>query len=197
MSSTDYIVHGPATLWRAPVGEALPADTVGAGTAWGGNWTQLGWTEAPLKFTFTKNKAQGKIQEANAPVKEWVNDEAIEWEVTLAEETNANLQYAIGGTLTTQAADATHHAYTDLVSGGEQDITPYTWGFEWINTVSSLDQPVRMQIYKGTCIAGTPLELDKGKQSAITLKGSGWEDMTKTKGQRLYKIHHITADPTA
>jgi len=47
------ILLTPASIWYAPVGEALPADNVAYGADWAGNWENLGYTTAPLSMAYS------------------------------------------------------------------------------------------------------------------------------------------------
>ena len=194
MSSVEYISHGPAMLYIAATGTALPADTVGAGIAWGGSWTQIGWTESPVTLTYEYTPAEAMIQESLAPVARWKSAETLTWETTLAETNCANIQYAIEGTLATTAAAAGVHGYTNLKVGGADTLTVRAWGFEWNETISSVVQPIRVLVYRGTATAGTAFVGGKDKANLVTLKGAAVADMTGTQGERLFYIHHVTAE---
>jgi len=197
MSSVDYISHGPALMYIAVTGTALPADTVGAGVAWGGAWTQVGWTETPITLTYEYTPAEASIQESLAPVARWKAAETLTWETTLAETLMANVQYAIEGTLATTAAGAGVHGYTNLKVGGGDALTVRAWGFEWNETISAVVQPIRALVYRGTATAGVAFAGKKDGANVVTLKGAAVADMTQTQGERLFYIHHVTAEPTS
>lgn len=197
MSSVEYISHGPALMYIAVTGTALPADTVGAGTAWGGAWTQIGWTETAIKLTYEYAVAAARIQETLADVARWKSEESLNWETTLAELTMANVQYAIEGTVATTAAAAGVHGYSDLTLGGNDLMTVRAWGFEWNEYIASVSQPIRVLVYRGTASAGVAFEGGKDKPQVVALKGTALADMTQSQGSRLFKIHHITAEPTS
>ena len=71
-------------VWVAPYGEAVPADSVGIGTAWGGNWESLGWTEAGVKLIHAQSKAQAKIQQATMAVTSAITEETLRGETVLS-----------------------------------------------------------------------------------------------------------------
>lgn len=105
MSTSDILI-GPITLYKAPVGEALPADSTAYGTAWGGNWTDIGWTSEALIWNASLEEKDIFIQQATGAVKRAVTKEMHTFETKLTELTSENLQLALGGTATTTAAGA-------------------------------------------------------------------------------------------
>ena len=185
-------------MYIAAVGTALPADTVGAGTAWGGAWTQIGWTESAIKLTYEYAVAAARIQETLADVARWKSEESLNWETTLAEVTMTNVQYAIEGSVAVTAPGASPvHGTSVLALGGSDLLTVRAWGFEWNEYIASVSQPIRVLVYRGTASAGIVLEGGKDKQSVVALKGTALADMTQSQGSRLFKIYHITAEPSS
>ena len=69
MAVSDIII-APATIYKAPAGESLPsADSIAYGTAWGGNWVNLGYTLTPVSLNYSQDLFQLEVEQLTNPVK--------------------------------------------------------------------------------------------------------------------------------
>ena len=198
MGTATNILIGGAKVYYAPVAESLPADSVAYGTAWGGNWTDLGYTSAPLTWAVSRETKEIEVEQSTLPVKEIVIKERHVFETTLAEITSTNLQLGIGGTATTTAAGAAQVGKDELEAGGEAVMDEYAWGFEgmYLNA-SGVSYPVRCWIYKGVATINGNLEFAKGNEAGMGLHINALEDGTKDAGKRAIKFQRVTAPTTS
>lgn len=193
MAVSDLVASG-ALIYRAPVGTSAPADTVGAGTAWGGSWTQYAMTSAPLSILHEEERVKFNIQQALASVRQRRSSEALTVETTLAEITLGNWATAAGGTETVSATPAGvgQPGKEEFSFGGDAELSEYAWGFEgeYVDE-DGATLPIRLFIFKGIAQIGGALEFAKEAQSGIPFRIEALEDLTKTKGARLYKWSKI------
>jgi hypothetical protein len=127
------IVVANATAYSAPLNEAMPANSVALGTAWGGNWVYTGGQDdsGPLTFNFAQNVQQHMIEEQSMPAAITVNTSDPSVTMTLAEDTveNMKLAFGSGGTLTVNAGASPPNKV--LVTA--DIVTVVAFGFEALN----------------------------------------------------------------
>lgn len=198
MAVADILIS-PATLWYAPVGEALPDETtVEYGDAWGGNWLSVGYTLQPLSISYNQEVFELEVEQISTPVKRTITKETVNFETVLAEFTGTNLELIFGGTLTTTAAGASQRAFQELKSGGRVDLDEYAWGFEGLYKDASNNQfPVRVFIYRGSATLNGQLTFAKGAGVGIPIQIAAQADTAKAVGEQLMVIHKVTAEATS
>ena len=193
------IFKSGAIIWVAPAGEALPvADTVAAGAVWGGNWTRMGFTKAPVAVKYEDEQQEIEVEEYLASVDRARIKEAVMIETTLAELTADYLKFGVGGTVTTVAASATLVGKDILEAGNDALLTKYIFGFEgsYVNA-AGLTLPVRFFVHRATFKLNGELTFSKknGEYTGIPLQVSGLAN-TASNG-RLFKFEKVTAPKTA
>lgn len=189
------ILVGPVTLYAAPTGTTLPADTVAAGGAWPAGWAKVGYTLEGAKAGYTFDSLAIAIEEALGDVDARKTHEGFAIEVMLAEFNLTNLQRAWGGaTVTETAAGVGQPGKESFSMGGTSTIQKLMWGLEG-SYVSDLGNthPIRLFVFRGSAEEGAELEWSKSKMTGIPLKIRAFEDMTRTKGARLFQVDKITA----
>lgn len=198
-NNASDIILSPATIYFAPVGETLPDETtVEYGDAWGGNWAQLGYTLAPLAVGYSREEYEVEVEQITLPIKRIKTKESVTLETTLAEVTAANLQLAIGGTVTTTAAGAGQRAFEELKAGGDTVLDEYAWGIEGLHQDAAGNRfPARLVIYKGTATLNGQLEFSKKKESGLPLQIKALADTGKAVGQQLLSFQRVTAEATS
>jgi len=198
MGTVTNIIISPATLYYAPVGETKPDEsTVDYGSAWGGNWTDLGYTLEPVSLAFDRTIFELMVQQETTPVKRQIEMETIAFETVLAEITATNLSLALGGTSSTTAAGAGQRAYDELKMGGDVAISSYAWGFEGFYEDSSGNQfPVRAFIHKGTGVLNGNMTFAKAEGVGIPLRIDAQADTSQSAGERLFQFQRVTAAAT-
>ncbi len=192
------ILLSPAKIYYAAVGTALPnPNSIGYGTAWGGSWSDLGYTLTPISVGYSQEIFKLEVEQVTLPVKGLITMEEVTIETTLAEITAANMLLAFGGAVTTTAAGTAQVALEELKSGGSSSITYYAWGLEGLYVDSSNNQlPVRMLIYRGSAVLNGSLNFSKREAVGIPLQITAWADTTKTAGQQLWTFQKTTAPHT-
>lgn len=198
MPVADILVS-PARIYYAAVGTALPnPNTVGYGAAWGGGWSDLGYTLTPISVGYSQDLFKLEVEQVTLPVKGMITMEEVTIETTLAEITAANLSLAFGGSIGTTAAGTAQVALEELKSGGDSSIDYYAWGLEGLYiTSANVSLPVRMLIYRGSAVLNGSLQFSKRAAVGIPLQITAWADTTKTAGQQLWIFQKTTAPFTS
>ena len=197
MAVADIII-APATVYYAPVGEALPSlDTVQFGTAWPGNWVNVGFTLTPVSLGYDQELFELEVEQITLPVKRLRTKEAAMIETNLAEITAANLNLTLDGTVTTTAAGASTRAKEIVKAGGKTAITERAWGFEGLLKLDgNIQLPVRVFFYKATAQLNGKLEFSKKAAVGIPLQVKALADTSKAAGNQLVEIQRATAKAT-
>lgn len=187
------ILYGPVSIWYAPVGESLPADSVAVEADWGGNWKKIAYTKAPLSMNYEIDELEIMVEQELTAVKRVKTGERAMFETVLAEVTSAYLALATSGTATTTAAGAGQVGKDELVVGGGITLDEYAWGFEgqYVSSDGTFF-PVRLFIYKATAMLNGALEHGKESYAGIPLQVKALVDTTKAKGSKLFKFQRVT-----
>ena len=193
---SDIIVT-PAVVYYATYGATVPADTVAAGTAWGGSWVKVGYTNAPLSMLYEADELDLEIEQSLAAVDRIKTKESLTLETTLAELYLDGIQLGSGGTVTDTAAAAGQPGKEELALGGTATLTKRAWGFEG----SYVDEdgatfPVRVFVWRATARLNGALEFGKAQAVGTPIQIKAVADMTKSAGQRLFKISKILEPAT-
>ena len=198
MAVTDILIT-PARIYKAPVGEAKPDETtIDYGEAWGGNWTDLGYTLEPVSLSYDRSIFELMVEQETAPVKRQIESETMAIETVLAETTAANLSLALGGTVTTTAAGASQRAYEELAMGGDVQISAFAWGFEgFYESATGVQFPVRIFFHKGTGVLNGDLTFAKAEGVGISLHVDAISDSTQDAGEKLMLFQRVTAEKTS
>ncbi len=194
MAVTDILLT-PASVYYAPVGEALPADSLAYGAAWGGNWVNMGYTNTPVAMAYSNEKYAVMVEQVTPPVKRRITSEDLALEFTLVEMTGRNLALALNGTAEDTAAGAGQVAKTEVVMGGDSEVHEYTFGAEgeYVDADGG-SFPVRLQIYKANITMNGNLEFSKSKESGLPVRVEAVADTARAVGEQLMIIQEVTAD---
>jgi hypothetical protein len=196
MAVSDILL-APASIWYAPVGEDLPADSLAKGEDWGGNWASLGYTLEPLTVSYSRETMKVFVEQVTAAVKEKKTTEELILETTLAEFTGTNLEMVFGGTAEDTPAGAAQVGKTEHLMGGDTDIPVYAFGFEGAYEDDDGDEfPVRILIYRGKPVLGGELTFAKAAPTGLALRVEAEADTTLDAGEQLMKIEKVTAAAT-
>lgn len=178
-----------ATLYRAPVGEALPDVTaVGYGDAWGGNWIGLGYTLEPLTFSMDTDLVRVRVEQLLSAVRIFRRQEGLVLETTLAEMTSDNLALALDGAVTVG------DTYQVIEVGGDFVMREYAWGFEGYRLSDAGDKlAVRFFVHKGVAVLRGPIRMGRGVATGIPLRIEAVADTTRPAGKQLVESHIVMA----
>lgn len=93
------VLYGTAFLFTSPEGTALPADIdLGDSAAWAtASWNYVGASDQGVTITFNPSVTQIQIEEQMMPTASPVSTAQFTVDVSLAEDTLANMQLAYGG----------------------------------------------------------------------------------------------------
>ena len=197
MAVTDILVT-PATIYYAPVGEALPDESsIDYGEAWGGNWVNLGFTLEPVALSYETETFELEVEQITLPVRRVRTKETVMIETSLAEMTGANLALVVDGTVTTTAAGVGQVGFDEILAGGSVDLSEYAWGFEGFRVTSAnVRLPVRMFLYRGNAVLNGQLTFAKGAGVGIPIQIKALPDTTQDAGEQILVIHNVTAVAT-
>lgn len=192
------IILTNALVYCAPEGEALPADTIPAGTPWGGNWLRVGFTSAPTTLAYGFETASPDIQETMSDIKRIKTQEEASIETMLAEMSTDSFLLAWGGINTITVAGVGQPAKEEYSIGGSRFLPVQAWGIEgeYESAIGGV-HPIRVFIYRGSSTEGGELEFSKSDYMGVALKIGAMSDTTKIKGKQLLKITRITGPATA
>ena len=197
MSTADIII-GPARIFYAPIGEALPADSLAYGGTWTGNWEEIALTKTPFTMKRDLSTVDVMVEQSTLPVKRVATEEKVSFETTLAELTGDYLQLAMEGTNTVTAAGAAQVGKEELLAGGQADLTERTWAVEGLyETAAGVKFPIRLQIYRATAVLNGDLTFGKADSAGIPLLIDALGDLSKPVGEQLFIFQKVTAAATA
>jgi hypothetical protein len=197
MSTADIII-GPARVFYAPIGTALPDDDLAYGAAWTGDWETIAQTLTPFTMNRDLTTVDVMIEQSTLPVKRVATEEKVSFETSLAELTGTHLQLAMEGENTVTAAGAGQVGKEVLLAGGQATLTERTWAVEGVyTTAAGVSFPIRVQIWRATAVLNGELSFGKADPAGIPLKIDALGDLTKPVGQQLFKFEKVTAAATS
>lgn len=124
--SRDFIMYEEAYA----SGNSMPTDSAW-GTAWGGSWVDIGYTDGGLRFNVSTTFDDVKVDQSIDPVLTVATGRDIRLSGNMAEFTTANMKVATGqGTSSTTAATSGVRGHTDLAFDATIALTYLTVGFD-------------------------------------------------------------------
>jgi hypothetical protein len=191
------IMKTGAVLWYAPVGESLPDETaIGAGVAWGDNWTRVGFTKAPVKMKYDVKTTEIEVEEFLGPIDRYRIGESVTIETELAELTAEYMALMGGGTPSETPADVGQVGYEELGVGNQPRITKYQYGFEGIRfDALNNSLPVRIFFTRATAVFGGELEFSQKTDGypGIPVSISALADLDASPSGRMFLWQRVTA----
>jgi hypothetical protein len=185
--ATDALAVGPGYVYWAPLGTALPTNTVVGSVftdVWAAAWLPLGWTDAGSQFSY--QLATGTIDAAEFldPLRVVTTGRTVQFSFALGQINMANIKRALnGGTITVTGATTTTLS----------DYTPPDLGAEiramigWEST-DSTERAVYTQ-----CLQTGNVQITRAKGTAKALIPCQWSLEQPTTGKIF---HHYTAGVT-
>lgn len=200
MADADILI-GPGRLYVAPTGEANPDETtVGYGTAWGGNWVDLGdiIEGSPVVLSINEDVTQVKTEQSTAPKNAVRTSREVMVSATLAEHSVTNMAYVLDGTAATTAAGASQKGYSDIPFGSNSDLDFYKFGIEALRKdASDNNQPIRWFLHKGYFRLAGDVNYAKTAPTGVPIEITVLADGSQSAGEELGTLQIVTAAATA
>lgn len=189
------IMKSGAIMWYAPEGEAFPDETsIDAGEAWGGNWARVGYTNAPLTFTYEDTRMAIEVQEHLGELDEWRTKISASANTVLAELTADYFALLAGGTPSTTAAGASQKGYEQLNAGGEARVQVYAVGFEGVRYDDNENAlPIRVLGGRATFKMDGSNEFSKRTDTYVNLPVMVKFLIDPTNSDALFTFQRVTA----
>jgi hypothetical protein len=187
------IIASPATIWYAPVGEALPnASSIAAGAAWGGNWKELGYTLEPVAIKVDTSTFELMVQQLLVPVRRLRTQTAIVLSTKLAEFTGDNLKLVTDGTLTVQTPTASLVGMdTVTVDASKTDMSLYAFGIEGVRVHSTNARlPVRLFVPRASLALKGDIAFANNAGVGLAVEITALADVSAS---TVLTIHNVTA----
>jgi len=196
------ILIGPGKLYRAPLAEANPDEsTVAYGSAWGGNWTNMGdiLEGSPIVLSIAEEFTKVYTEQATSPKNAVRTRREVMVKATLAEHSVANMATVLQGTAaTTAAAGGGQKGYSNIPFGTESDVDFYKWGIEALRKDSSdNNQPVRWFLHKGYIRLAGDINYAKQNPTGVPIELTILGDGSQAAGEELGILQIVTAPATA
>lgn len=192
------ILHGPVAIKYAPVGTALPADSVAFGGVWPTGWLDFGYTQAPLTLNYTFDELDIEVEQELAPLDRIRIKETVELSSVLAELTAKNVGVMMNGIVTLTDAGAKQVGKEEVEVGGDRNLNKYAFAFEGLYIDSTGNKfPRRFFLYRGTCRVDGEIASGKEANANLPFTIKGLVDTSKSSGKNLFKWQTVKAAATA
>lgn len=182
----NIVLPGPAKVYVAPESEAAPANSVAKGSAWAGNWVEVGLTKGGVVAKTSVEHLEVEMDQYNAPLVAFITQQGITVTFAAGEGTLTNLKQALGhGTVTSGSTESTFGmAATDGFP------TFYAVGFEcYAPGADSGDNWYRrLIVHKGLMVEGPELSAKKEEEQLIAYNVKGYVDTTESAAQQLWLL---------
>lgn len=198
--NTNDILIAEANLLYAPTGTALPDETTVAWNTYDSwtDWVHLGYTDSVSNVTYSYNEMAYTPEQALSPVVRRKIDETMEFSFSLSQLSAAHLALLTSGTATATAAGASQKGFTEVVAGGDTQITQYMFALEGYRIDSAGDkQPVRLFVHKASIMLNGQIPFGKSAAATVPVTVKADTDATQTVGEQLFVAHFVTAPATA
>lgn len=185
---SNIVLPGPCLVYIAPYSssalESAPANSIAKGTAWGGNWVEVGYTKGGVVLQANTEAFAAEYDQVNAPVHDIITKQ--EGTVTFAagEATFTNIKQALGyGTVTSGSTEDTFG-----VSAADVFPTYYTVGFEVYGKGNSTSKYRRAIIWKAKPVGEVELAGRKDEDQVVASQFEARYESQATSTERLWKL---------
>lgn len=187
-TASNVVLPGPCLVYIAPYSssslEAAPTSSIAKGSAWGGNWVEIGYTQGGVVGTPSTDFVSPDLDQVNAPIVDFITKQGLEVTFAAAEATLTNIKQALGyGTLTTGSTESTLG-----VSGRDGLPTYYTIGFECLANGLGSTRYRRLIVWKALPAGDIELKADKGEPMVVAYKFSARFESQAASGENLFKL---------
>lgn len=192
----NIVLPGPVKVYIAPYSasslESAPANSIAYGTAWGGNWVEVGYTKGGALLKPETEHLSVEVDQVNAPVTDAITAQRGTVTFAASEATLTNIKQALGyGTITTGSTESTLG-----VSATDYFPTYYTIGFEqYAPGADSGDSWYRRVIvWKALPKSDLELKADKAEEQVVAYNFEARYESQATSTERLWKVIDRTVD---
>ena len=200
-ASTQNVQIGPGRLYVAPVGESNPDETtVAYGSAWGGNWVDLGdFVEGSgSRVRINEDYVDVYTEQMTAPVTAVRKRREASIMATLIEMSATTMAYLLDGTAATTAAGGAQKGYYEVPFGTNSDVDFYKWGLETLaQDASGNNQPIRWFFHIGYLMSSAEIANGKAAPSGLAVEIKCLGDSSQSAGEELGIFQHVTAAATS
>lgn len=201
MADQDILI-GPGKLYRAPLDEANPDEsTVAFGSAWGGNWTDMGdlIEGSPVTLGMPEEFTKVYTEQSTAPKNAVRTRREVMIKATLAEHSVANMAVILQGTAeTTAAAGGGQKGFSEIPFGTESEVDFYKWGIEATRKdANGTQQPVRWFLHKGYIRLSGDTAYAKRTPTGIPVEITILGDGSQSAGEELGILQIVESAATA
>lgn len=187
-TNTNIVFPGPCKVFIAAHSrtalEAAPASTVAMGTAWGGGWTEVGFTEGGVAINATTEHLTVGADQVNAALEDFVTAQAASLTFATIEATFENMKQALGyGTITTGSTEKTLG-----VNATDGLATYYSVGFEVLGPGLESTKYRRAIFWKALPKGEIELSGKKDEKQMIGFQFDARYEAQATSGERLFKL---------
>jgi hypothetical protein len=193
------VMVGSVAFYVAPTGTTLPNLDGSYPIVWPAGWVKNGYTDAGVDVSYSPSVKEIKVDEETAPVMYVLDGEKCEVSMTVAEATLAHLHQAISASSISSPAspaDATHGKFTTLKfgSGVLSEVMIGFEGYAPADTAGGTLLPAVGIGFRAMAQGNVKLTYKRADKQMFQVTFGLLADSTKSIGERLMKIIHIT-DP--
>jgi hypothetical protein len=184
----NVVLPGPCLVYIAPYSssalEAAPANTITKGTAWGGNWVEVGYTKGGVALQLSTEAFAAEYDQANAPVHDFITKQGATVTFAAGEATLTNIKQALGyGTTTSGSTESTLG-----VSGTDGLQTYYSLGFEVLAPGLSSTKYRRALVWKAKPMGDFELAGKKDEDQVVGYSFEARYEAQASATERLWKL---------
>jgi len=156
------ILKSNAIVRYAPLGETLPDVDLAAGADWGGNWTRIGFTKAPLTVSYTADEVEIEVEEFLAPIDRMKIKHGAMFSTVLSEFDFDYMQLGVDGSVSEQSAGPGQVGYQEIQLLDDFHVVKRVWGLEGLMYDENDNAlPVRVYFTRATSRIGGEMEFSK------------------------------------
>jgi hypothetical protein len=189
-TASNIVLPGPCLIYIAAYSssalEAAPASSVAKGTAWGGGWTEVGFTQGGVVLKPEVEHLTPDFDQINAPVVDFITAQRGMVTFAAGEATLTNIKQALGyGTVTSGSTESSLG-----VSATDGFPTYYTVGFECYapGATSSSAKYRRAIVWKALPKNELELKADKNETQLVAYSFEARYESQAASTERLWKL---------
>lgn len=189
-TASNIVLPGPCLVYIAPYSssslEAAPTSSIAKGTAWGGNWVEVGYTQGGVVLKPEVEFVSPDFDQVNAPIVDGIVSQKGMVTFAAGEATLTNIKQAMGfGTVTSGSTESTLG-----VSATDFFPTYYTIGFEQYapNANASSLKYRRAIVWKALAKSELEISAKKDEPQLVAYSFEARYESQATSTERLWKL---------